>query len=64
MKALSGFARLADMDVLTETVKVLVCPLLRVSEVGITVQVAPVGAPEQARATTPARPGDPVSDKL
>ena len=64
MAALSDGARLAVGAVLTVTVKLLLCPLIRFSELGVTLQTAPVGAPEQVRVTAPVSPGDPVSERL
>ncbi len=64
MAALSDGARLAVGAVLTVTVKLLLCPLLRFSELGVTLQTAPVGAPEQVIVTAPVNPGDPASERL
>ena len=64
MAALSDGALLAVGAVLTVTVKLLLCPLVRFSELGATLQTVPVGAPEQVRVTAPVNPGDPVSERL
>jgi hypothetical protein len=57
--ALSDAARFPDGTVLTVTVNALLCPFERFNELGVTLQLAPAGAPEQVSITTPSKPGDP-----
>jgi hypothetical protein len=64
MAALSDRVAFADAAVFTVTIKALLCPAERFSGVGVTLQLAPLGAPEQVRLTVPANPGDPVSERL
>ena len=64
MAAFPDGARLAVGAVLTVTVKLPLCPPARFNELGVTLQTAPVGAPEQVIVTSPVNPGDPVSERL
>ena len=60
----SGDAICAVDVVLTVTVNELLCPLARFSELGVMLQTAPLGAPEQVSVTVPVNPGDPAKDRL
>jgi hypothetical protein len=55
-------ARFPDGAVLTVTVNALFCPLERFRELGVTLQLAPAGAPEHVSVTMPSNPGDSESE--